>query len=376
MRKLLKVEFWLLGAVFVVVVAPLACQKKDPILIGYAANLSGRISELGRTGFNGVQLAIEEVNRRGGIHGHTVKLLTRDNRGDAARAAEGTRELVDAGCAVIIGHMLSSMSVAAVPALAGSDTVMLSPTTSTSELSGRDDQFLRIYPDLRQIAERLARHIFRERGLRRMAIVGDSANRAFSEPWMASFTRYFEAEGGQVVSRAMFSSLGQEALYNTVAEALVPGPDGLLIIASAPDTGIICQQLSKLGRPIPVFTSEWSFAGDLLRYGGQSVDGLTLFHSFDIDSSAPAYREFSRAYRAVYDKPPGFAAVNAYDATGLALKALLEQRTGESLKQALLRQGAYHGLQVEMRLDSNGDIERPLFLTRIDGGHFQRVGAP
>jgi len=376
MRTIFRIEYGLLLALIAVVLVSFACRREEPLPIGYAANLSGRISELGLSGYNGTQMAIEEINRQGGVHGRPVQLTSRDNEGSPERAVQVTRELIAAGCPVIIGHLLSSMSVAAVPALAGGDTVMLSPTTSTSELSGHDDQFFRLYPDLRELARRLARHAFQERGVRRMALIGDSANQAFSEPWHAYFTRYFEDLGGHVVAREMFSSAGQEALYDTVSRLLVHTPDGLLVIASAPDTGMICQQLHKLDGHIPVFASEWSFAGALIRYGGQAVEGLTLFHNFDRASETPAYVAFAETYRGLFRKEPDFAAVNAYDATRLALSALQQQRPGESLKQALLRQGPFRGLQVEMRLDPFGEVVRPLFLTRIIGGRFQRIDAP
>ncbi len=65
--------------------------------------------------------------------------------------------------------------------------------------------------------------------------------------------------------------------------------------------------------------------------------------------------------------------MNSYDATRMTLKALREQREHEPLKQALLRQGVYRGLQVTMQFDRYGDIERPLFLTRIVDGVFRKV---
>jgi len=353
-----------------------ACHKEQKIYLGYAGSLTGRTSELGLAGRNGAQLAVDEVNRQGGVKGRQVELLVGDNGGHAETAARVTRDLMDSGAVAIIGHMLSQMSVAALPALENSPVVMVSPTTATSELSEQDDQFLRVYPDLRKLAARLAEHAYRERGLRRMAIVANSDNRAFSEPWADNFSAFFTHEGGQVVSRKFFANAPQKSLSTTVSAILRERPDGLLIIASAPDTGLLCQQLRKLGSTLPVFSSEWSFAGDLLRYGGQSVDGLTLFHSFDLAAKNPRYDRFKQAYQHTFAAEPGFAAVNSYDAARLTLQAMEQQHPGELLKQTLLRQQPFQGLQVSMQLDQFGDIERPLFLTRIANGRFIRVARP
>ena len=359
----------------VAAIAP-SCKPKEPVYIGFAGSLSGRTSELGHGGRNGAVLAVNEINALGGVKGRKVELIVRDNRGQAEQAAHVTRDLIDFGCVAIIGHMLSQMSVEAVPELQGSDVVMISPTTATSQLNGIDDQFLRVYPDLTRIAERLARHAYRERGVKRMALLGDKNNLAFSQPWMESFAGYFREAGGEVLSISYFSN-SEDASFNEIANLLLKDqPEGVLIIASAPDTGIICQQLRKLGSQVPVFTAEWSFAGDLLRYGGQSVEGLTLFHNFDLEASGFEYQRFVSEYREAFRSPPGFAAVNAYDATRMILAALNRQQDDETLKQALLHLGSYQGLQVEMRLDRFGDIERPLFLTRIVNGAFRKIETP
>jgi len=376
MRRLLRRETLILLCIVAGVCVFYACREKQKVYLGYVGSLTGLTSELGMAGRNGAMLAVNEANRQGGVNGRQIELLVRDNLGRGATAELVTRNLVDVGVVAIVGHMLSQMSVAALPALNDSAVVMVSPTTATSELSGRDDQFLRVYPDLRQLTARLARYAGRERGVRRMAIIANSDNRAFSEPWVESFSTFFDHEGGQVVSREFFSIAQDKALGTTVSDVLQARPDGLLIIASAPDTGLLCQQLRKLGSQVPVFTSEWSCAGDLLRYGGSSVEGLTLFHSFDLSAKGSAYQRFRDEYRSTFGKEPGFAAVNSYDAVNLTLQGLRQMRPGESLKQALLRQKSFQGLQVTMQLDRFGDIERPLFLTRIVNGEFKRVTQP
>jgi len=376
MRRLLRLEILILLCIMAGVSVFYACHKKQKVYLGYVGNLTGRTSELGMEGRNGAVLAVNEANRQGGVNGREIELLIRDNLGRGETAELMTRNLVDVGVVAIVGHMLSQMSVAAMPALDDSPVVMVSPTTATSALNERDDQFLRINPDLRKLTVRLARYAYRERGVRRMAVIANSDNNAFSEPWVESFSIFFAQEGGQVVSRRDFADAQDKALEATVSHALKARPDGLLIVASAPDTGLLCQQLRKLGSQIPVFTSEWSFAGDLLRYGGGSVEGVTLFHSFDPSARGSAYERFRVEYRDTFNRDPGFAAVNSYDAVNLILQGLRQMRPGESLKQALLSQQSFQGLQVAIQLDRFGDIERPLFLTRIVNGEFKRVTQP
>lgn len=73
----------------------------------------------------------------------------------------------------IIGPVTSQMSVAALPTANERKLVLLSPTTSTGDLSGLDDHFFRIYPTCEQNARALAEHAVQISKNRRIAILAD-----------------------------------------------------------------------------------------------------------------------------------------------------------------------------------------------------------
>ena len=122
----------------------ISCEMKEPVKIGYAGGLTGRVADLGIAGRDGVILAVEEINSAGGINGREVKLLVKDDKQDAETAVNVNEELIQQGVAAIIGHMTSSMSKAGVKAINDKKVFMLSPTTSTNELTGLDDYFFRL----------------------------------------------------------------------------------------------------------------------------------------------------------------------------------------------------------------------------------------
>ncbi|MBW1797231.1 MAG: ABC transporter substrate-binding protein, partial [Deltaproteobacteria bacterium] len=91
------------------------CENKKPVKVGFVGGLTGRLSYLGTAGRNGVILAVEEINEAGGINGRPVELITRDDGHDPKVAVKVDRELIGEGVVAIIGHMTSSMSMAALP---------------------------------------------------------------------------------------------------------------------------------------------------------------------------------------------------------------------------------------------------------------------
>jgi branched-chain amino acid transport system substrate-binding protein len=87
----------------ILMVAALACSfmffsgpvsAADPIKIGFVSIMSGRVAMLGEEGSKGAQLAIDEVNARGGVIGRTFQLLTRDSAGKIEEAVRIARDYV------------------------------------------------------------------------------------------------------------------------------------------------------------------------------------------------------------------------------------------------------------------------------------------
>jgi branched-chain amino acid transport system substrate-binding protein len=122
-----------------------------------------------------------------------------------------------------------------------------------------------------------------------------------------------------------------------------------------------------------MFTSEWAFTSDVINFGGQAVDGMAAYHSFNADCQATAYLAFKQDFEKRFGYQPSFATILAHDAVHLLITALEQDPDTTRLKTTLLSIGDYRGLQSDFRLDRYGDVKRRLFLTLIHDGRFKVV---
>jgi branched-chain amino acid transport system substrate-binding protein len=343
---------------------------KEPLKIGYAGGLTGRVADLGIAGRDGVILAVEEINNAGGINGREVKLLVKDDKQDAETAVNVNEELIQQGVAAIIGHMTSSMSKAGVKAINDKKVFMLSPTTSTNELTGLDDYFFRLYPASAQAAKRLSSHAFKKMGIKRLTVIYDIRNRAHTESWYLSFKKNFESYGGTITAALTYSSGPDVRFLDLARQVSANESDGLFIIANAMDTAMLCQQLAKLDRLMPVITSEWSATEDILKFGGRAVEGIQFFHTFDKTGEAPRFLEFKEAFKKRFGYEAGFASAHAYDSARVIFEALKKNADPSAIKETVIDTGTFQGLQSNIRFDRFGDVERELFLMTIKDGKF------
>ena len=198
---------WLLiGALFFIGSVHLDCESKKPLRIGFVAGTSGRVADLGISGLDAVQMAVEQCNQDGGIGGRRVELRIKNDRQDPDTARQVVQELIDENVMASIGPMTSAMAVAVAPLLNAARILHVSPTATTQQLSGRDDYFFRVSATTREYASRSARYQITSGNMRRISAAYDTGNRSFSENWLENFKAPFTAKGGEIIATIGFNT--------------------------------------------------------------------------------------------------------------------------------------------------------------------------
>ncbi len=199
---------WLLRVAILVTLASgmIACTPPEPLRIGFLGGLSGRVADLGIGGRNGAILAVEMRNQQGGIKGRRIELIAEDDQQDTEVARQAVARLLARQVPVIIGPMTSAMAMVVVPEINAAGIPLIAPTVTTNALTGIDDQFFRVVAPTATHVFKSAEYHFVEQGLRRVALVCDLRNKAYSESWAGDFRKAFAAMGGSIVAELGFDS--------------------------------------------------------------------------------------------------------------------------------------------------------------------------
>lgn len=360
----------------IVVVIIVRSSKHQPILIGFAGQLTGPNANMGVSGRDGARLAIDEISAAGGIAGKKIELLVRDDKGTVEGVRAADRDLIDAGVVAIIGHMTSGQTVAALPVVEKAGMVLLSPTTSTPVLTGKVDHFFRVISDSASEAQALARHVVHGVGLKRMWAIYDNDNAPFTNAYLTAFRDELEKQGGRMVAEVGYSSSERPVFGTVLAEFREAEPQGLLIITSAYDGGLIAQQPRRYGWKTHLFGSGWTKSSPLIENGGRSVEGMEFVHYHNPDSAKPRFLKFRQEYKARFKQEPTFMTINTYEAIRV-LEAALEKTGGRAKGLAGALPGiGIQGLIEAVSLDQYGDGVRACYRIVVQNGQFvtkQRV---
>ncbi len=339
--------------------------------MGFVAQLTGVQAKLGVQERNGVQLAMEEINTGGGIDGRAIELVVRDDLGTPEGARTADQELIEAGVVAIIGHATSAQTLAGLSVTNPARMVMISPSTTTPELSGLEDFFFRVTNSLTDRAHALAQRVYQGRGITRLAAICDTDNSAYSKAFLNAFGQKYQALGGKLVAVVDFSSKLQPDFSPMVAKLQKGNPDGLLIIAADMDTALIAQRTRLMGGSIPLFTTAWAQTQMLIHNGGRAVEGMEIEIANTFNNQTPAYLDFKNRYRSRYGQAPAFGAPLGYE-TAKFLAAALKITGGKSegLAKALIGIKNFRGLTHNYSMDRYGDAICPFYLGTIHDGKY------
>ena len=341
--------------------------------IGLAAELTGRSGELGVEARNGAELAVQVINEQGGINGRQIELLVRDDRGDPEIAWQVDRDLIEHDVVAIIGHITSGQTMAVVEKMNEAGVVLISPTSSTSELSAQQDFFFRVMPNNEWIGQSLARYAYRTLHLGQVCGIYDLGNRAFAETLWLSVEAEYRKIGGQSDCSFPFTS-GETDLQDLMVQVAAAQPEAVFFVASAIDTALLAQYGRQQGLNAIYLSSTWAQTNELFEKGGQAVEGIVMVATYDPQSPDPAYQAFVALYEERFGREPRLGASHTYEAV-LVLAHALEQTGGraEGLPDALVSIRDLPGVQGSITIDEYGDVKREIYVVRAENGVFRVV---
>lgn len=345
-----------------------ACHRTpDTVRVGFIGGLTGTVAELGVQGRNGALLATEQLNAEQSPTRY--ELLVEDDRQSDVVARGALERLAARRAAFVVGPMTSSVAVALLPIAQRLNLVLISPTATSDDLSGKPDHFFRVAADASAGARQLAQLLLR-RGVRRVALLRDARNASYTTSFGQSLAGVLQAGGATITADLDYGR--QEIDFTALAEQLMAGrPQFVALVAGVGDSALMGQQLRRIDPQVGLAVTPWAANPRLLQLGSSVIDGCLALQALDLDSPLPAYVAFRSRYRERFGEPPTTPAVQAYEATMVGALAYREVDGQRTLRQVLSQAGRrWPGLYSDIVFDANGDTQRPLHLAEVRAGRF------
>ena len=353
----------------------LSCKKKgkEEIVIGVAGPFTGDGAQFGDMIRKGATMMMEKVNSEGGINGAMIKLVFEDDKGDPREAANVAQKLAsDTKIVAVVGHFNSSCSMAAKPIYKQMKIVELSPGSTNKDVCiGSEWTFRDVYRDDFQ-GHAVADYINSILGVKKVAIFYD--NDDYGRGLMEFFVERAKELGMDIVRTEAYTRDTQEftpQLTNIKKE----NPDIIFISGLYTQAAMICSQARRLGMDGQFFGGDGLMSSDLIKIGGDAVEGILITCPFIPEMAGGAGADFVKAFRVKYGEDPDAWAALTYDAVGIIIEAIKNvgtdrEKIREYLAKMTTKEKGYSGVTGITIFDENGDCIKPLFVATVNEGKF------
>lgn len=343
------------------------------VKIGFIGPLTGDYANYGTLCRQAVEMAIDEINAKGGVNGASIKLFAEDSEGDSQKALAAMEKLSssDKVCA-IIGPVLTGETFSVAERAQAEGIVIITPSASHKDITNVGDYIFRTTPSDGLQGEVAGKYWSQVLGYTKLAVL--YAKNDYSQGLYESMSEAFMQDGGQIVAAETFMVGDKDfktqltKLKNTDAQAIYL-PDYTAEMAQ------ILEQSSQLGIDKPFLSGDGFLSEEIYSLAGQYTDGVVYTASARVEESNKN-KEFKDAYTARWGIGPDSFATNAYDATYILVSVIEKVGTDrKAIKTGMEQVKDFEGVNGIINFAPNGDLVAYQGIYEVHGTTPEYLGA-
>ena len=342
-------------------------KKEKEIKVGATFPLTGEVASYGQKAKRGIEMAVEDINAKGGVLGRKVIIDFQDDRNDKKEAVTIVTKFATIDkVSVIFGSAGSSATLAVAPIANQNKVVLISPISSSEKLSTEGGAyFFRTCPSDDLQAKILSDWVY-ESGARNVAVV--YTNNSWGKPLSEGFEKNFVDKGGKVLlSEGIAENTGDLRTVITKIKKL-QNIDAIVSPTYPKEGGTFVKQIRELGLKAPLFGGDNWGSPEFLNIAGKSAEGV--YYTAPAENKSQAFNEFAQRYKTKYGEEPDVFGAYSYDAANAIFKAIETAKSSESdkIREALLKV-SFPAVSGQIAFRPNGDLSSEAFSrkTIIDG---------
>ncbi len=338
------------------------------IVVGHYASLTGSEATFGISTDNGIQMAVAERNKAGGVKGKQIKLVTLDNQGKPQETQTVVTRLIEQNkVSAVLGEVASSRSLAGAPICQRKGVPMISPSSTNPDVTSVGDMISRVCfidPFQGLVGAKFAKENLK---LSKGATLYNRAQ-AYSSGLNTNFKEAFAKMGGEVVSEQAYAD-GDNDFSAQLTAIREKAPEFIYVPGYYTEVVNIARQARKLGINIPLIGGD-GWDSEELKNAGDSLNNCYFSNHYSHEDTRPEVQEFVKKYQEQYKKVPDGLAALGYDAARMLFDAMERSPSlsGKDLAAAINSTKNFAGVTGNISIDANRNPTKDAVILEVVNG--------
>jgi len=366
----------LLGVCAVLLVSSLAFGA-ETIKMGLLVPLTGPAAADGTSALYSVQIALDQVNKDGGVLGKQIELVYYDDRADAKEAVALAYKLIEQDkIAAFVAGSYSLPTRAVAPIFQEERIPLVAAYAIHPDVTTAGDFCFRngFLGFVEGKAAGYASH--KLLGAKTVALL--TSDNDFGRTLVTGFKEYADkyAPDLKIVSEQAypFSEKDYKPYLSKIKEL---NPDVIFASGYYFQTGPLLRQARELGIESKILGEEGADSPKLVEIAGEAAEGFYIVTNFDRDDPRPVVQNFLKEFRGRHKFEPDMVGASAYDAFMIIVNAMKTAGTtdGKPVRDAIAATVGYDGLTGVMGgFDEIGEVVKPVQVQVVKEGLFRHFG--
>ncbi|MDD6642799.1 MAG: ABC transporter substrate-binding protein [Faecousia sp.] len=281
----------------------------DTLKLGFIGPLTGGAAVYGNAAKRGAEIAVKEINAKGGIQ---LEFNAQDDENDAEKSVNAYNNLMDWGMQMLVGTVTTTPCVAVSAETYADRVFALTPSASSTEVtSGKDNVYQICFTDPNQ-GRASAQYISEHMADAKIAVIYDNSS-VYSSGIYQTFDAEAKTLGLNIVSVSTCTEDTSDFSVQ-VSDAKNAGADLVFLPIYYTPASLILNYANSIGYT-PTFFGVDGMDGILTLEGFNTelAEGVMLLTPFAADAADEATQSFVKSYQDAYGETPNQFAADGYD---------------------------------------------------------------
>jgi len=347
------------------------CAKKEgkEIKIGAVLPLTGEAAQWGIPPQKGAELAIEQINAKGGLNGKKLSITFQDDTCNPQNAVSALQSILTGNSSIklVMGAVCSSATLAIAPIAEKQGILLISPASTSPKITDAGDFIFRDIPSDALRGKVFAEYLFEKENLRKVGLLYINNDAGIGNK--NAFSERFKELGGTIVGEETYDQ-GSTDVRSQLTKLKSLDLEALMVVSYPADTIIVVRQAKELAPKLSLFfQAEAVEDPSVIKALGKNLDGIKYILPAKAEGEIPS--KFASDYKNKFGSAPELFAAEGYDAINL-LALGIKQCNGKAdancIKNFLLTVKDYQGASGIITFDRHGDVTKPMAIREIREG--------
>lgn len=344
------------------------------IVIGEFGSLTGTTATFGISTKNGIDMAIDAINKSGGLLGKQVRVMVEDDQGKPEEAQTVVTKLITKDQVIaVLGEVASSRTMAAAPVAQQNGIPLISPSSTNPKVTQTGDYIFRVCfidPFQGLVMAKFATNTLK---VKNVAVLRDIKN-DYSVGLAGVFIENFKSMGGNVVANESYSE-GDTDFSAQLTSIKARNPQAVFLPGYYTEVGLVVRQAKKLGLTVPFMGGDGWDSPRLIEIGGDALNGSYYSNHFSVSDPSPAIQKFVSDYKARYGETPDALAGLGFDAASILFDAIKRANStdGAKIRDAIAQTKDFPGVTGKITLDKDRNAVKPAVVLQVKEGKLNYV---